>query len=289
MKIKRIIASFSAIGMIFAFTACQKDDKNIIDDETNKNNISSDVTFADTVSDTTSAETTKANETTTLSSNTETTTAKINENDPSQWSKDKIVQYYIKACANSATTVKSQQLMSLSDISINDGEGVINGMFKMIKPIITKVLENNCTEFDGITGGNQNILVSDIKSAKAYSKGDNTIVEMTMYEQVDGAKSDRFSGTVGHAISVVGDISEVLGQLSDSGLPVDIADENVTLTYTNPTFKATVGKDGVIKDGTWSYLVDINLKNFKVAGVSVDNASAVIEYTITVNGGFSSN
>lgn len=288
MKIKRVISMFSVIGVIFAFTGCQKNDTNTVVDNID-NNVSSDVTFGDTQSDTTSAPTTNTNETTTLDKNAETTTAKNSVDDPSQWSMDKIVQYYIKACANSATAVKSQQLMSLSDISINDGEGVINGMFRVIKPIITRVLESNCTEFDGITGGNQNILVSDVKSAKVYSKGDNVIIEMTMHEQVDGAKSDRFSGTVGHAISVVGDISEVLGQLSDSGLPVDIADENVTLTYTNPTFKAVIDKNGVIKNGTWGYLVDINLKNFKVAGVAVDNASAVIEYTITVNGGFSDN
>lgn len=283
MKIKKIIAVTLAMGMIFSLTSCKNNDGDV--DES--------LAFADN----TSATTTKIQQTTTDVSTTmtdETTTAKetttasttVKTDDPSEWSKAKIVEYYINACAKSST-VTSKQDMSLADISINNGEGAINSMFKLIKPIITKVLENNSTEFDGITGGHQNILVSDVASAKVYASGNNTVIEMTMYEQVDGAKSDRYSGTVGHAISVVGDISEVLGQLSDSGLPVEIADEDVTLTYTEPTFKVLIDNNGVIKNGTWGYLVDINLKNFKVGSVTVANASAVIKYVITVGGGFS--
>ena len=109
---------------------------------------------------------------------------------------------------------------------------------------------------------------------------------MTMYEQVDGARGDRYSGTVGHAISVVGDISEVFQMLEDAGISGTVADEDVTLTYTKPAMKVLVGKDGKIINGTWTYTVDIDLRNFTVRSKTVEKASAVIEYEITVNGGF---
>ena len=176
--------------------------------------------------------------------------------------------------------------MTLADVVINNGEGAINSMLSFIKPIVTKILQRNSTDFEGITGGHQNILDSDIATAKAYASGENTVIEMTMHEQVDGARGDRYSGTVGHAISVVGDISEVFQMLEDAGISGTVADEDVTLTYSKPTMKVLVGKDGKIINGTWTYTVDIDLRNFTVRSKTVEKASAVIEYEITVNGGF---
>lgn len=287
MKLKKIIALILALEMLFALSACQNNDENVTDETTTNLNAVDDGT-TDSYLNTTSADTTETTAASTTVS--ETTTAAVsttaNTDDPSQWSAKKIVDVYKKAAAKSST-VTSKQIMSLADISINNGDGAINSMFKLIKPIITKVLESSSTEFDGITGGHQNILVSDVYEARAYASGNNTVIEMTMCEQVDGAKADRYSGTVGHAISVVGDVSEVLQMLSDAGLAVEVADNDVTLTYTEPTLKVLIDSNGKIINGTWHYLVDLNLKNFKVGSVTVDQASAVIEYNITVNGGFS--
>lgn len=291
MKMKKILALILALGMILALTACKsEDDSDVPVDNTAYSGTSeqeSDSASADAQTAATSAST--AETTTVPDAKAETTTAETTTkkaDDPSQWSKSKIVDVYKNAAAKSGA-VTSEQIMSLADISINNGDGALNSMFKLIKPIITKVLESSSTEFDGITGGHQNMLVSDVYEAKAYTSGNNTVIEMTMYEQVDGAKADRYSGTVGHAISVVGDVSEVLHMLSDAGLAVEVADNDVTLTYTEPTLKVVIDSNGKIVNGTWHYLVDLNLNNFKVGSVTVDQASAVIEYNITVNGGFS--
>lgn len=290
MNSKKLTALILSVIMVFALTSCNGDKGEEIPTENTVNkitDISDDYTETESSADV--GVINDAETTTSSSVDTETTTAvttTVKTDDPSLWSKTKIVEVYKNAAAKSSS-VTSKQVMSLADISINNGDGAINSMFKLIKPIITKVLESSSTEFDGITGGHQNILVSDVYDAKAYASGENTVIEMTMIEQVDGAKADRYSGTVGHAISVVGDVSEVLQMLSDAGLSVNVADDDVTLTYTEPMFKVLINKDGKIVNGTWSYLVDLNLANFSVGSVTVDNASAVIKYNITVNGGFS--
>lgn len=288
MKIKRLSALILAFALIFTMTSCKDDKNNDITEETTtqQNNVVYETTTENVSQDeTTTVETTVVAETTTAVETTVAETTTMNPDDPSLWSKSKIVSFYKQACAASSD-VTSSQVMSLADVVINDGGGAINSVFKVIRPIITKILQSSSTDFDGITGGHQNILDTDIKQARAYSSGDNIVVEMTMYEQVDGAKADRYSGTVGHAISVVGDISEVMQMLADAGIAGSVADEDVTLTYTNPTMKVLIGKDGKIINGTWSYTVDINLKNFTVRSTTVDRASAVIEYVITVNDGF---
>ncbi|MBQ8209763.1 MAG: hypothetical protein IJZ35_04195 [Clostridia bacterium] len=289
MKLKKLLVLFLAFSIVFAFTACQDNDNPDVTDET--------TTSAEIVTDdmsvsadeTTTASSAENAETTTLIQTSETTTAEtttIHKDDPSQWSKSKIVDVYKQAAAKSSA-VKSKQSMSLADVSINDGEGAINGMFKLIKPIITGILSSNSTEFDGITGGHQNLVYTDIASAKAYASGENTVIEMTMVEQTDGAHGDMYSGTVGHAISVVGDISTVLDMLEDAGLSATVPDEGISMTYTDPTLKVLIDSDGKIVNGTWSYNVDLKLSDYSVGSVTVDKTSVVIDYIITVNGGFS--
>lgn len=283
MKIRKLISLLLVSVTVFSFSACKDNADDVVAETTTQY---TDVTTTEAVSETESETVTVvADETTTVS---ETTTAEIttvNADDPAKWSKSKIVSFYKNAAGNSSS-VTSSQVMTLADVVINNGEGAINSMLRFIKPIVTKILQNNSTDFEGITGGHQNIVDSDIATAKAYASGENTVIEMTMHEQVDGARGDRYSGTVGHSISVVGDISEVFGMLEDAGISGTVADEDVTLTYSNPSMKVLVGKDGTIINGTWSYTVDIGLKNFTVGSKTVDKASAVIEYEITVNGGF---
>ena len=283
MKIRKIISLLLVAVITVSFSACKDNADDVIAETTTQ---LADVTTTELVSENVSEEITfVADETTTVAETTTAESTTVNADDPSGWSKSKIVSFYKKA-ANNSGSVTSSQVMTLADVVINNGEGTINSMLRFIKPIVTKILKNNSTDFEGITGGHQNIVDSDIATAKAYASGENTVIEMTMHEQVDGARGDRYSGTVGHAISVVGDISEVFQMLEDAGISGTVADEDVTLTYTKPAMKVLVGKDGKIINGTWTYTVDIDLRNFTVRSKTVEKASAVIEYEITVNGGF---
>ena len=152
----------------------------------------------------------------------------------------------------------------------------------MVKPIIAKFIESNSTQFDGITGGFENLVSKDVKSAKAYETNDGTVIEMTMVEQTAGAKEDALSGSVGHAITTVGDISEVTGDLSAMGLPLELSEKDTKIYYTNPVVKVVIGADGKITSGTWSYTVEICMNNMKAFGKTVDKASITMENTITL-------
>lgn len=287
MKLKKILILSMVCAILFSASAC------------NKNNSTD--TFAETLTYEYISEnlSVNANESTTehISETAETTTnvqtettteeqTTVLKDDPSNWSKSKIVDFYKQAAANSATA-KSKQTMTLADVSFNDGDGAINNMFKLIKPIVTGILANNSTEFDGITGGHQNIVETDIATAKAYASGENIVIEMTMIEQTDGAHGDRYSGTVGHSISVVGDISTVLDMLKDTGISATVSDEGISMTYTKPQLKVLIDRDGKIVNGSWSYNVDLQLANYSVGSVTIDKTSVVIDYLITVNDGFS--
>ena len=300
MNGKKLLVVFLSLFMVFSFTSCREDDtvnttqssqeitttpvtegmtqfvsENILSTETAVYVVpSSTVTetllsTSQETSGTTESQATEPVETTTEPNN-----------DPSGWSKERIVEEYKTAARKSNATAKSNQSIVLKEISVNNGE--YEEVFSFIKPIISKFLESNSTEKDGITGGYENLVPSDVASAKAYKNGDNIAIEMVMVEQTSGAREDALSGSVGHAITAVGDISEVTGQLSDLGLSIEISENDTKIYYTNPVVKVLINSDGEIVSGTWSYTVEISLNNFKAFGKTVDTASIVMENTITV-------
>ena len=204
--------------------------------------------------------------------------------DPSAWSIEQIIEAYKDSAKKSDSKAKSEQSISLKSISVNNGE--YEGLFEFITPIMSKLLANNSTEKDGITGGYKNLSVSDVASAKAYKVGNNIAIEMVMKDQISGAQEDALSGSVGHAITAVGDISVVSQQLTDLGLPLEISEKDTKIYYTKPVVKVLIDKNGEIINGTWSYTVEISLNNYKAFGKTVNTTSVIMDNTITVNGGF---
>lgn len=273
MKIRKLISFLLTIVMIFALSSCGKNKTQQETETTTENNTTSAQNEQITEELTTDVATTVSE-----TAAPETTTQK-------QWSNAEIADIYKKAAAKTHSTVKSVQTITLDDISIGGG-GAVNSIIKMIKPVINKVVEGNSTEFDGITGGYNMLSASDISSATISTEGTNTVIKMTLKEQTDKGTVDANSGTVGHAISVIADLSGVFGQLQDSGLPVEITEENMTMTYRNAEVKVVIDSNGNITRGTWEYVVTLSLENFKVAGTNVENTTVVIRNSISVNGGF---
>ncbi len=297
MKGEKLLAFFLAVVMLFSLTACSgnEEEKNPQEKVTNEvtedvvNNPSDDVTEKVT----TEIETEVTDETTTDTEQEEVTEEKtekhsvsVTENsaDTSLWSKKQIAEFYKNAAKKSDSKVKSEQKIVLKDISVNNGQ--FEGFFDFIMPIMSKLLEKNSKGFDGITGGYNNLTASDIASAKVYKSGKNTAVEMVMKEQTSGASDDALSGSVGHAISAVGDIGAVVKQLKDLGLPLELSDKDTKIHYTNPTVKVLINEDGEIVNGTWKYTVEIRMDNYKAFGKAVENTSVIMDNTLTVNGGF---
>ena len=200
--------------------------------------------------------------------------------DISQWSYAEIAEFYKNAAINTHKGAKSERNITLTSIDVNNGQ--YENVFEFITPIMAKILARNSTEVDGITGGFTKLTESDIKTAKAYKQGNNTVIEMTMKNQVAGPREDMNEGTVGHAMAVVGDIGVVVDQLKEYGLPMEISDEDTSIHYSNAKLKVTVDPSGKIVSGTWSYTVDIRLNNYKVFGKDVQNTSVVMVNTITL-------
>ena len=293
MKGKRILAVILSVVAILSLTSC-KGNNDISATQESTTFLNSDIneTVADSVLNT---ETTVLVETSeyvsqessdTLPSesaealtDSEVTTTQVFD-DPADWSKKRIVEEYKKAARKSNSTAKSTQSIAIKEMSVNDGE--YESAMSFIKTIISKFLESNSTEKEGITGGFENLVPQDVKSAKAYKNGNGTVIEMLMVEQISGAKEDALSGSVGHAITAVGDIDEVVKDLADRGLPLELSEEDTKIYYTNPIVKVTINDNGEIISGSWSYTVEIIMNNFKAFGQTVEKASIVMENTITV-------
>lgn len=292
MNTKKFSAILLSLITIFSLTSCKADDAasvtesstTIYSDIPNETLAESvfytEAVVSDTISETYIQQTTQpsAIESPLPATEAETTTEEYDN--PAEWSKKRIVEEYKKAATKSNPTAKSTQRITIKDISVNDGEH--ENVMSFIASIIGKFLESNSTEKDGITGGFQNLVQEDISSAKAYRTDNNTIIEMVMVEQTSGPKEDEFSGSVGHAITAVGDIDKVVKDLSDRGLPLELSEEETTIYYTNPTVKVTINENGEIISGTWSYTVEISMLNFKAFGQNVDKAKIIMDNTITI-------
>ncbi len=209
--------------------------------------------------------------------------------DPTSWSTAEIVETYRHAAGRTHNSVTSYQDMKLRDNSLN-APGIPGPLLSFAEGVMADALKNNSMNIKGITGGHQNLVASDVQAARAYKSGNNIVIEMVMKEQVDKGNGQMYNGTVGHAISVVGDIDSVIGQFSGLGMQAQIADQDCTLHYKNPRLKVTIDNSGRIINGTWSYYVNITLNNLTITAlgmtVPVKQATAVVDFVVTLNGGF---
>ena len=293
---KRIFALSMVFLMLFMFVSCKENGSEtgtqteIVTDEhgeTVTNEAGEALTEIVTVPGTTEKSTDEA-------STTPETTAQavtLPSADPSSWTDEEIVAFYKAAAIKSKTKVQSTEYKNLVEMVVNDGDGLLGTFVEWATPFLVRALEVSQVVIDGITGGYENLAVSDAQTLKAYQSGEYTVVEMTMKEQTDGIHADRYGGTVGHAISVVGDISSVEEALS-KWFDIDFENSEISLRYTEPTLKVKINKDGIIEKGTWSYTIKINVSHLHVAAVrlpieaTVDSAYGTVDYIITVGGGF---
>lgn len=282
---KKFIAITTVFALIFAFAACgKKDDKS---DLTTRNVNQQEIVVHETVTD-------KSGEMVTDNSGEAVTVTEIHTEfitepqslsaNPEEWTDEEIIAYYKSSALKSNSRTTSTQTMSLTEMVVNNGDGTLAKAVEFAKPFMIDALEKNSTEFEGITGGFNNLTLSDTESVKAYKSGKYTVIEMTLKEQTDGVHGDMYSGTVGHAISVVGDLSVVQEELPMFDIYFDNAD--MKLHYVNPTLKVKINEDGIIEKGTWSYTVNISVKNLKVEFITVDSGYGSVDYVIKVGGGF---
>ncbi len=284
MKIKKSVALLSAFIMMLSFTACKDNSsQDIIPDATDEK------TTQEIIEEITNngillTTSVSSEENTTSVDTSELSTSAVSVKNISEMSKAEIIEVYKNAAIKSASGVTSQHSVEITKIIIN-GEELGSG-FDFVKKIVNKFISNNTDDTNGITGGYTKLTEDDAASAKVYSVGNNTAIEMVMKNQTDSAKSDIHSGSVGHAIDVVGDISVVTNELTELGLPIEIPSESTTILYTNPVVKVLIDGNGKIIRGTWSYTVEIRLKDYKVFGTNVESSSIIMNNVITVNGGF---
>lgn len=277
MCYKKILSAILALAAVASLTACQNDETPSVTAETPMTQAvtdnlpvtdaaATDIAFPDYSADTTESLSAVSTEAALI--------------EPSSMTKAEIIGFYKNAAEKSDKTAKSRQVITLKEISINNGQ--FEGVIDFVMPIMSKLLANNSTEKEGITGGYKNLTEADVKSAKLYASGDNTVIEMVMNEQTSGPREDALSGSVGHAITAVGDIGVVTDQLNDLGLAIAISDKDTFIYYTNPTVKVVIDRNGNIIEGTWSYTVEINLNNYKVGKSTVETTTVIMDNVITL-------
>lgn len=286
---KKLIAILLAFSMLFAFAAC----KDNTSDET-VTTTSSTVEIVETTSqpEETSAVVPSENTDVTEESTTaaETTTVPVSD-DPSEWTNEEIIEFYKAAATKTHPHVQHHQTMTLDELVVGEEGGMLSFFLNIAKPAINSVLEKNSATFDGITGGYQNLAVSDAKTIKAYKSGGYTVIEMTLKEQNDGKHGHNMSGTVGHAITVLGDVSVAVAEFPQFKIDTDNAD--IKIKYHDAFVKVKINSNGIIEKGTWEYIAGVDIKNLglnfkdaKTNDLIVKKATAEIGYNIVVNGGF---
>ena len=193
---KKLTAILMAFVMLFAFASCT-DNNNT--EETKQTEIVTD-NMGEAVTNDSGETVTKVVEDTTLpdSTATESTTVpettippvSLSSDNPAEWTTEEIVEFYKTAAINSKTKAKSTEYKNLEEMVVNNGDGILGTFVEWATPFLVRALEDSQVEFDGITGGYEDLIASDVQSAKAYKSGEYTVVEMKMKEQTDGIHGD---------------------------------------------------------------------------------------------------
>lgn len=275
---KKLLAILTVFALLFSFAACAKKPSPAPETTT------AEQTSAEVTETTINIDTTKSAQPEQTDKTSETTLTAQASTDPSEWTPDEIIEFYKNAAEKTHPNAKSTQIMVLNELIFNDGDGALGFFVKILEPAIASVVKKNALNFDGITGGFANLTASDTKTVKAYKSGKYTVVEMTMKNQTDGIHGKEQEGTVGHAISVLGDISRVLAEFPQ--FKVDVENANIAVNYINATVKVKINENGIIEKGTWKYTCDPEISHLDISGIMIDKADAEIDYIITVGGGF---
>ncbi len=301
---KKIIAAFLCVMMFLTFASCGENTENEETTTAKQNNDSvltekieheteivtkvvvNDEGVTEFITEVVEVEVTEKEETVvTTEKVTEKTTKKHTSEtskNPSDWSMEQVVEFYKKACINSSH-VTSRQTMHMRKDSLKAAGG-LGSFLAIAEPIIRGVMKLNHTDVPGITGGHENLSVNDCETAKAYKDGDYIVVEMTMKDQTDGIYGKRNEGHIGHAIFVVDGVAEVAEQFSQFDVRYKEAD--IKIYYTDAELKVKINSDGVIEKGTWNYVCTPHCDNLYIEGIMVNDAGAVVDYGVTLNGGF---
>lgn len=268
----------------------EKANANVSTNENTANNGNSDVPSNENVSENSQNVEDNSSTQSQENNNKEETQEETQENseplsdNPADWSKEQIAEFYKQAATKSHATAESSQTMTMPKLVVNDGDGAMNWFVQILIPIINSALEKNTTTYGGITGGYTNLVASDIDTAKAYKDGEYTVIEMKMVEQTDGIYGDAQGGTVGHAINVLGNVSTAAEQFPNFDIKFEEAD--IKVHYADPTVKVKINSDGIIEKGTWSYTSVISIRNLQINSIMIEKADAEIEYVIVVGDGF---
>ena len=153
MKIKRAFSILISALMLISLCSCGDGDSS--------DTVKESSTLA--IAEESESYTEEITDTTENTDNTQVSASVVSEifDDPADWSKEQIVEIYKAAAEKSNATAVSDQKITLTSISVNNGQ--YEGLFDFITPIMSKLLANNSKQKDGITGGFRNLTVSDVK------------------------------------------------------------------------------------------------------------------------------
>ena len=284
---KKILAILLAVSMLVAFAACgtktqeETTTEEITEEITEEvtEEVTEEATSEDvTVAPAEDASTTEAASEDASEATSESETESTTEEDKTPKTTEEIVAFYNAARKATKPAPKGHQTMVLvGDIT---GDGFMGAILGALTPAAKSALEKNSKDTDWIPAADHNdILPSDVTSAKATTKNGVTTVELKFKDQVDGP--DTSKGPVERGISTLGSIDSAL---SEMGAEITEGRDTVKLTYTDAYLTAKI-KDGKIIGGTWHYTVKIFVGEAKAKlGISatLKNLKAAVDYKVVI-------
>ena len=294
---KKILAIILAAVLVLSFAACKKNDTNndTTAGDAQTSGQAADVSASDDTASSEEASSEVETEVVTdkeghtvietkapQSSDTKTTTKGsttpskgLNTNDAAA-----CIKAY-QAAVNATKQFKSgRQNMSLKgEITAS---GFLGAIFNVAQKNIANALSKNSKDRTDIPGNPSGMQASHMKSASAVTSGNYTTITFNVKDQVQGAKADNHSGSVGCAVGTLGDVDNAIREL---GLSVDYKDGKIELTYTNCKVVVKIDNTtGKIVEGSWAYDVNVYANGIKVSGVSVNNLKGIVAFSYTAKG-----
>ena len=270
---KKLLAILLTLSLVFAFAACGA--KSVDEPDTTEPEEITEVEAPEANATENEAEAATEEEAAATEEEAE-EDKDFNSTDPAE-----VVAFYNAARKATNPAPHGHQTMGLSgEIT---GDGVIGMLLSVLEPAAKSALEKNSKETDWIPGHDSNdILASDVTSAKATTKDGVTTVELRFKDQVDGPNGDsKNGGPVARGVSTLGSIDNALNEM---GATITEGRDTVKLTYTDAYLTAKI-KDGKIVGGTWHYLVKIFVGDAKgKLGISLNlkNISAAVDYKVVI-------
>lgn len=194
--------------------------------------------------------------------------------DVSEWTDEEIIEYYKKAASRSAWLLTGERIL---ETDLFEGSASADSAYSQF--LQNYVQAFTPTRMRGVMGDYRKLTVDDCKSAKAYTDGDNVVIEIVFKDEIDSMHDEKDIVTASHGMKLLENSDaqwQNIRMMELYGTIIDLSEGDYLMKYSNAKAVVKINKSGFVEEGKWTFKAAMTFDNVKITTMP-ENVSVVMD------------